>query len=363
MKGRVLVIVAALVFLGSLACVLWPAAPAAVQSAEIEPLAASTGVSRNQSRPFVGIAMQVQNPGRIPDYLKAIDQIADEGADTVSLVIASRQENGRSSQIFIDLRGAPTDEQLSELIAHAKARKLRVVLMPIVLLENPEGHEWRGTIHADHWDQWWDSYREMIGHFAAIAQKTGVDLFSVGSELVSTEIYSDEWTKTIQMVRQRYGGLITYSSNWDHYTSVPFWSQLDLMGMNSYWKLGESRAVSVDEIVSRWHGIQQDLFRFQAKINKPLILLEAGWCDVANAAHEPWDYTRVEIPIDLDLQRKLYSGFFRAWWGVPQMGGFMLWEWTLDGGGPTDRGYTPQGKPAETVMKDWFAKPRWSVKP
>ncbi len=41
----------------------------------------------------------------------------------------------------------------------------------------------------------------------------------------------------------------------------------------------------------------------------------------------------------------------------------MMWEWPLVDGGPDDRGYTPKGKPAEHIMKEWFAKPRWTVKP
>ena len=31
-------------------------------------------------------------------------------------------------------------------------------------------------------------------------------------------------------------------------------------------------------------------------------------------------------------------------------------------GGTKDRGYTPEDKPAERVMRDWLAKPRWQVR-
>jgi hypothetical protein len=40
----------------------------------------------------------------------------------------------------------------------------------------------------------------------------------------------------------------------------------------------------------------------------------------------------------------------------------MVWEWTPGDGGPNDRGYTPEGKPAEQVLRQWLAKPRWDVK-
>src|SRR3954466_14125801 len=131
---------------------------------------------------------------------KSIDEIADLGADTASIVVDARQENGNSSRIFIDVRMTPTPVSVMRLIRHAKDRKLRVVLMPIVLLDNPRGNEWRGTIRPDSWNEWWDSYRLMMHHYSWIAQSTGVDLLVVGSELVSTESRADEWRKTIAEV-------------------------------------------------------------------------------------------------------------------------------------------------------------------
>ena len=92
---------------------------------------------------------------------------------------------------------SPTPEKLVELIQYAKSKKLRVVLMPIVLLEHPSGNEWRGTIKPESWDDWSDSYREMIHHYETVAEAGHVEVFLVGSELVSTERYREEWPRTI----------------------------------------------------------------------------------------------------------------------------------------------------------------------
>jgi len=135
--------------------------------------------------------------------------------------------------------------------------------------------------------------------------------------------------------------------------------------MNSYYKLGEDRNVTVDEIITRWTDIQQDLLGFQRKVGKPILFLEIGWCSLANAADEPWDYTQTTLDEDQELQRKLYEGFFKSWYQKPGLGGFMVWEWTPgDGGkGTTDeekKGYTPENKPAENVIREWLDKP-WST--
>ncbi|MCS7033091.1 MAG: hypothetical protein NZ561_03745 [Phycisphaerae bacterium] len=314
--------------------------------------------------PYRGVVLQIQRTDWIEKYERCIDEIAELGADTVKLVVDARQENGASARIYLDLRMTPTVDQLAKLIRHAKDRGLRVILMPIVLLDNPRGNEWRGRIQPSEnsggWPEWWRSYREMLTHFAWIAQGNGVDVFVVGSELISThgETHLPEWRRTISEVRRVFQGPLTYSSNWDHYTHVKFWDQLDFIGMNSYWSLGSDRNVTVPQIVARWREIQSELFRFQQKVNKPILLLEVGWCSMANMASEPWDYTQDEdaAPTDLELQKKLYEGFFQAWHGRRELGGFCIWVWDPVGFGPSDRGYTPKGKPAEQVLRDWLAK-------
>lgn len=316
--------------------------------------------------PFRSITIQLQRTDWIDRYEAVIDEIADLGADTVKFVVDPRMEHGESNRIYLDLRMVPSVEATKRLIAKAKSRGLRVILMPIVLLDAPrKASEWRGSIKPESWDKWFDSYTDMMVHFAWIAEASGVDLLVVGSELVSTERQLAHWTRVIAKVRSIYSGKLTYSSNWDHYTVVPFWDQLDLIGMNSYWSLDEgnrSRA-TVEDIRSAWRTIQADLLPFAASHGKPIIFLEAGWCSIANAAHEPWDYTRLSEPIDLDLQRRLYQGFFETWHGHPQLGGFSIWEWPPGAGGKDDRGYTPRGKPAEAVLREFLAKPAWPVEP
>src|SRR5439155_12389337 len=220
--------IAMAVYLIVLGCVLLPAETGAKQPGH-RPADVPTPHSNVplEGLPYCGVTMQLQRTDWIDKYEKSIDEIAAIGADTVQFVVDPRMENGKSNRIWLDMRLTPNSDQLGRLIKHAKDKKLRVILMPIVLLDNPEGNEWRGTIHPN-WDTWFDSYREMMKFYAWIADANHVDLLVVGSELVSTQDKVEEWTKTISMIRETYHGRLTYSSNWDHYTSVPFWDQLEL---------------------------------------------------------------------------------------------------------------------------------------
>jgi len=78
--------------------------------------------------------------------------------------------------------------------------------------------------------------------------------------------------------------------------------------MNSYYKLGSDANVTVPEIEKRWREIQHDQLTFASKIKKPLLFTEVGWCSLANAASEPWDYTQTQESQDLDLQKRLRIG-------------------------------------------------------
>jgi hypothetical protein len=34
----------------------------------------------------------------------------------------------------------------------------------------------------------------------------------------------------------------------------------------------------------------------------------------------------------------------------------MIWNWEPGAGGPKDKGYTPENKPAEKVLREWMGK-------
>lgn len=372
MAARVIAAVAVLVWLGvSVGCLVNAPSDAGAQTRWTDrsnPPPISIGsAERAATLPFRGVAMTLHgialcDPNHPDSYYKSVDEIAALGADTVKFVVAAAVENKKSTRIYIDQRSTPDAKALGDLIKYAKGKKLRVVLMPIVLVDRPIADEWRGQLEPLSWEAWFESYRQMIQHYATVAEATGVDLLVIGSELVSTEKYGSEWLKVIQVARSNFKGMLTYSSNWDHFKDIPFWDHLDVIGMNSYWKMGNDRNVSIEEVVQRWQKIQENVLGFARMKGKPLVLLEVGWCSISNAADEPWDYTKEYLQQDLELQRKLWEGFFKAWHGKKGFGGFMVWEWTPGNRPPEDKSYTPENKPAEKVIREYFAKPGWEAK-
>lgn len=335
-----------------------PAQPPAPRAAQETPASGGTV-------PWRGMAVQVASGYKpVETYGALLEQIAGLGANAVLLSVAGHMEHAHSQSIYIDARKVPCPDDFKSIIQRARELGLKVVLMPIVLLKNPRGSEWRGVIEPPEWDDWWEQYYEFVLYFADIAREGQADALMIGSELVSTEKSTGKWTKLIEAVRPRfYGGKLGYSANWDHYRPVEFWDQLDFIGMTSYFTLADKKDPAIDDIAAKWEPIRKDILAWQRQTGKPILLTEVGWCSQEGAAMAPWNYYQNQkaTPEGLEEQRRLYEAFLKVWSNTPELLGVIWWEWSASEGGPNDFGYTPRNKPAEQVLRRWFAAGRAPV--
>jgi len=336
------------------------AAPPTVRIVNPAETAAAPRVNHKKTDQMRGFSMRLVEPSEkgIESYLQAIDELADMGCTWIDLSIAAHQDNVRSEAIFLEKTNTPSDKDILRVLAKAKSRGMGVMLMPVVLLNNSGSKDWRGIINPPNWDTWFASYVQFITGMARIAQQGDVDIFVVGSELLSTESYRERWIGTIAEIKKVYKGKLTYSSNWDHYESVTFWDQLDYVGMNNYYELAKKPGVPVAELNKTWEPIKKNILDFAAKQKKPFMFTEVGWHNLVNTLSEPWNYV-AEGPIDDNEQLHAFQSFVESWQNVPnqQFMGAFIWEW-YPGGHYHDRGtYSLQGTPALEVVKKWFAAP------
>lgn len=313
-------------------------------------------------RPLHGVAIQLHGSAlEVPNFERMIDEIAALGADTVQLVTHGWQTHGGTADLRLDQTRNPSLPDLERLCVRAKQRGLRVVLMPVVLLSNPRNTEWRGQIiPTAGWDLWFRRYTDFMIQFADLSERSGVDVLMVGSELIKAEQFTERWRSLIAELRGHFRGKLGYSANWDHYTTdkIGFWPQLDCVGMTSYYTLATGPRPEQKELLRNWEPIRQRILDFQKQVRLPIIFTEAGWCSQEGAASESWNYyhNTKATPAGHQEQADCYDTFIRTWDGVPELGGIIWWEWTSGPGGAADYGYTPKNKPAEKILRDWFAK-------
>ncbi len=279
-----------------------------------------------------------------------LDELAALGATGVELVVMGRQVDRRSSEVGPSPT-APTAEELTKIIAAARRRKLEVLLLPILELEQLGDGAWRGTLLPRDRDRWWQSYERFILGYARIAADAGAGWLAIGSELGSTETWRDRWFHLISEVRRVFPGKLLYSANWDHYEVVSFWSRLDAIGVSSYFSVATTADDSAAQMAVRWREVQRKLAAYAAAQKLPLILTEVGVPSRDGASMAPWDYTK-EGAVDLEEQRRSLAALATSWPGQELYGAF-IWELAGDGG-PADPGYSPRGKPAWCVLAAWW---------
>jgi len=296
---------------------------------------------------------------RKPLYRQFLDEIKDHGASDVELVVRWSQTDVSAIEISPHSAESVDDELLTWVMDEARGRDLRVFLMPILDVDDRSMGRWRGTLAPLDWERWWWSYERFIMHYARIAAGHKASLFSVGSELLSTEQQSDRWRALIKGVRKVYPGQLTYSANWDHFEPVTFWDALDVVGITGYHELSTEASPSDDALLRGFAPFAHRLRSWAMAEGRRYFFTEVGYPAQAHAAQRPWDY-RVAGPADPMLQLRCYRALYKAFHDDPRLTGLYMWNWFGEGG-PKDGSYTPRGKPAAKVLKHWYVGSRASA--
>ena len=137
------------------------------------------------------------------DYGEELDRIAATGATCVSLQAIYRMDTGQSNEIRRHPTSSPTEDALRRTFRQARVRGLRMMFFPTINLrdEAENADWWRGNIKPDDWDLWWQNYTAFNVRLAALAQEGGVEWYSLGTEMASTQPFPDQWRRLTAAVR------------------------------------------------------------------------------------------------------------------------------------------------------------------
>jgi hypothetical protein len=363
-----LITAAAILTTSGLFCSLRAQVPASASTRAAR--TASGPLSRQKTVQMRGFSMRLveHTPEGVQSYLDAIDELADMGCTWINFSLATYQNDARAERItLMNWNEVPSEKDILRVMAKAKSRGMGVMLMPVVLLSNSGAKDWRGVINPGNgegaaWDNWFASYNAFVMKCAHLAHDGDVDIFVVGSELLSTETFRDRWVDQIDQIKSVYKGKLTYSANWDHYEVVTFWDKLDYVGMNNYNELAKAPGVPVAELNKAWEPIKTKVLKFAAEKKKPFMFTEVGWHNLQNTLAEPWNYV-AEGEINHTEQLHAFQSFVETWKDTPkdQFMGAFIWEWYPGGkvvnGNFSHGTYSLQSTPALEVVKKWFAMP------
>lgn len=281
-----------------------------------------------------------------PPALRALDAMRAVGADGVTVVPVWFQPTRESAALAPDPAVTTRDAALTTVIRAAHARGMRVTLKP--QLDVTDG-SWRGAVRPRDLPAWFTAYSRFLGHYAALAQREQVEQLVVGTELAGVSGETARWTRVVAVARGAFHGSMTYAALPFEYRRVGFWWQLDLIGVNAYWELTSRGTTDVAALVRAWRPHVRELAAFAAAQHRRVLLTEAGYASQAGTASRPssWTLSRTYAPQE---QAAAYEALLRVVEHEPWCAGVHWWAWRA-----TNRtellDFTPQGKPAEAVLR------------
>ncbi len=273
-------------------------------------------------------------------------------ASWIQICFPTFQRNFRSSTFPIPDRRSPAPAQLEKAITSAKRAGFKISLHPILLIQDPQDPHWRGQLDPWRKKEWFSSYRRWMKKLSRMAHRNEVDLLVIGSELSSLQDERDEWLRVIELVRSQYLGPITYSANWDRCLQISFASKLDALGINSYVPFPRQSSQSDEQLVGNLLPFRSKIYRWSIETGTPVFFSEVGYPSHNRGLEKPWDQYCGDS-VDLESQERGYQAFLSTFMNDREVRGVFFYALHTDGG-MADSGYTPVGKPAAGLVRNYF---------
>ena len=285
---------------------------------------------------------------------ESLERMARTNTEYVAITVWWMQKNITATEIYREANWTATDKALAIAIAKSHELGMKVMLKPMV---DPEEYytQSRGNIPST--PEWFDSYKKLISSYAAFAEENHVDLLCIGCEFKATEKDTTNWNQVIDEVKEHYTGPLTYSATFDSFQSITWWDRLDYVGIDAYFPLTSKNNPSIGELIQAWNRIANALENYASTVKKPIIFTEIGYRSGDGNNLEPANWMAPLIP-DYQEQLNSYEATFQTLWNRPWFYGFYWWIWETNpnAGGLTDNDFTPQNKPAELLLKNWYSK-------
>ena len=246
-------------------------------------------------------------------------------------------------------------EGVVTLVNLARAQRQSIMIKPHVWISK-EGWPGEYTLKTEEdWQVWEETYTRYIIDFATLADSLEVELFCIGTEFRKAVVERPEfWQQLIREVKAVYTGKITYAANWDNFENVSFWKELDYIGIDAYFPLDTALRPSREHLIAQWQPINQLLAAYSKKYQKPILFTEYGYRSVCHTTGPHWESD--DHLFDEKAQQVAYEAMYETVWSQPWFAGGFLWKWRFydDIGGFNDKGFTPQGKSAETTIARYY---------
>ena len=233
------------------------------------------------------------------------------------------------------------------------------------IMVKPQIWVWRGEFTGDilmkteeDWKRLEKTYTDFALTYAKLAEETKAEVYCIGTEL--EEFVKNRpkfWTGLIPKIREVYKGHLTYAANWDEYKRTPFWKELDFIGVDAYFPLSEAQDPTEQQMQEGWQKWKTQLLEVSQKNERPIVFTEFGYRSMDYTAKKPWLVDNNQMKVNLEAQANALKVLFDEFWNENWFAGGFVWKWFIhheEVGGLEDNRFTPQNKPAENVIRQYY---------
>jgi len=235
-------------------------------------------------------------------------------------------------------------------------RKLRVMLKPQLWVRG----SYTGTItynDEQDWMKFENSYRDYVLAFAKVAADLDIAIYCLGTEIDAIArarpLY---FKKLIDSVKTIYDGKITYAANWDSYLDIPFWKDLDYIGVDAYFPVSDERTPTLAKVRKNWTSHLSTLQKLSDSTGKPVLFTEYGYVSADYAGKEPWQNAENGREENQQAQVELLQALYDTVWPQQWFAGGFLWKIHIERNiRGLEKQYTPQNKIGEKTIYDHYS--------
>ena len=302
------------------------------------------------------------------------------------------QEHYFSRKVFLDFEFSSSESEIIDMTKRLHDNGIRVILKPCLTpldgaamgcvgFPDKAGLSQIQGVQFDYWKEWFHSYTEAQKYFSDLAERAGIDAMMIGAENAGTEGQNAYWENVIREVRNNFSNPITYEFTFaSRKTHDLNWiKKVDFLSYSYYPPAADPNEFPLNHVVnpgakdtpdytvedmmkyleSRKARIASIIQRFD---NMPIAFTEFGVRSAHGCIMQPYNFLW-DTPYDGEQQARFMEASFQTFTQVPGWMGLFWWKWDETQNRPQyhgdpngDRGFTIQGKPAEAVMRRWFAK-------
>lgn len=311
---------------------------------------------------------------------REVDRMVELNVNAVVLTPIVMQDTAHTTRQYRDFEVTPNDHELYTIIEYMHTKGLSVCLRPMTETQDgcgrlqvwfqPDRERIPGRV-SDHWKRWFESFTLRSLHYARLAADTHCERYGLDSELDRTVDQHDAYRRVLEAVRSVYQGPVT-SCHTTHTGLLDFerelanpdhwWHRLDELQLSCYERGADHPGATVDEIAVNLESARERFRRVATLFGKPISFGECGCSSSTGGAMNPSGWS-ADGDYDGEEQANYLDAVLRTFWDEGWWAGLYWWKWDEQNNRPQfktdprgDKGFTLSGKPAATVMKQWFGR-------